>query len=59
MRNKRFSIQIDEMTGFSRIGYVIAYVRFVEDTMNEDLLFCKPIQREQQQNNSSKLLIIS
>jgi hypothetical protein len=46
LRNKRFSIQIDEVTDCSGIGHLIAYVQYVEDTIiNEDTLFCKPIKR--------------
>jgi hypothetical protein len=46
LRNKRFPIQIDEATGCSGIGRLIAYVRYVEETsINEDMLFCKPIKR--------------
>jgi hypothetical protein len=46
MRNKRFSIQIDKATDCSDTGHLIAYMQYVEDiTINEDMLFCKPIKR--------------
>jgi hypothetical protein len=61
MRHKAFSIQIDEATDCSGIGHLIAYVRYAEDTtINEDMLFCKPIKRRAiAKKNSSKLLMIS
>jgi hypothetical protein len=46
VRNKHLSIQIDKVTDCTAIGQVIAYVRYVEGTtINEDMLFCKPIKR--------------
>jgi hypothetical protein len=46
VRNKCFSIRIDEATDCSDIGHLIAYVLYVEGkTINEDMLFCKPIKR--------------
>jgi hypothetical protein len=39
LRNKRFPIQTDEMTDFSGIGHLIAYVLSVHDTaINDDML---------------------
>jgi hypothetical protein len=44
-RNNRFAIQIDEATDCSGVGHLIAYVQYVENkTLNEDMLFCKPIE---------------
>jgi hypothetical protein len=44
LRNKRFSVQIEEATDCSGIAHLIAYVRYVEDTtINEDIVFWKPI----------------
>jgi hypothetical protein len=44
--NKSFSTKIDEATDCNGIGHLIAYVWYVEDTtINEDMLFCKPIKR--------------
>jgi hypothetical protein len=46
MRNRSFSVQIDEATDCSGIGHMIAYLLHVEDTtINEDMLFCKSIKR--------------
>jgi hypothetical protein len=46
MRNKRFSIQIDEAIDCSGTGHLIDYMRYAEGiTINEDMLFCKPINR--------------
>jgi hypothetical protein len=46
LRNRRFSMQIDEATDCSGIVHLLAYVRYVEDTtINEDMLSCKPIKR--------------
>jgi hypothetical protein len=46
MSNKHFSIQIDELIDCSAIGHFIAYMRYAEGTtINEDMLFCKPIRR--------------
>jgi hypothetical protein len=43
-----FSIQIDRATDFSGIGHFIDYVLYVEDTtINEDTLFCKEDQQQQ------------
>jgi hypothetical protein len=45
LRNNSFAIQIDEATGCSGVAHLIAYVRYVENkTLNEDILFCKPIK---------------
>jgi hypothetical protein len=45
-RNKRFSTQTDETTDSSGTGHLIAYVRCgVGTTINEDMLFCKPVKR--------------
>jgi hypothetical protein len=40
-------VQADEATDCSGTGYLIAYVRHVEDkTINEVMLFCKPIETQ-------------
>jgi hypothetical protein len=39
LRNKGFSINIDEATDCSGTGHLIAYMGYVEDTINEDTLF--------------------
>jgi hypothetical protein len=45
MKDEAFSIQIGEATDSIGIGHLIAYVRHAEDTtINEDMLFCKPIK---------------
>ncbi|PNF14736.1 hypothetical protein B7P43_G08930, partial [Cryptotermes secundus] len=45
LRNKRFSIRINEATDCS-IGHLVAYVRYVENTtINEYMLSCKLIKR--------------
>jgi predicted nucleotidyltransferase len=47
MRNKIYSIYIDEATERSDTGHLIAYLRYVEDTtINEDMLFSKPTKRK-------------
>jgi hypothetical protein len=43
--NSRFTIQIDEATDCGGVAHLTAYVRYVENkTLNEDMLFCKPIK---------------
>jgi hypothetical protein len=44
-RNNRFAIQIDEATDCNGVALLIADARHVENkTLNEDMLFCKPIK---------------
>ena len=45
MRGNEFSLQLDEATNSNKDAYLICYVRFIDDddTIIEDLLFCKPI----------------
>jgi hypothetical protein len=46
LRNKCFSLQIDKETDTNGIGHLIVYVQYVEGaTINEYMLFCKPIKR--------------
>ncbi|GFY35708.1 protein FAM200A [Trichonephila clavipes] len=45
MRDKLFSIQLDEATDSNKDDYFIAYVRFWDGmSAVEELLFCKPIK---------------
>ena len=48
MKEREFSLQLDEATDNSRDAHLICYVRFVdfsEQNLVEELLFCKPIER--------------
>lgn len=45
LRDKLFSIQLDEATDSNKDAHFIAYVRFCDDlSVVEELLFCKPIE---------------
>ncbi|GFU83773.1 SCAN domain-containing protein 3 [Trichonephila clavipes] len=45
LRDKLFSIQLDEATDSNKDAHFIAYVRFWDDmSAVEELLFCKPIK---------------
>jgi hypothetical protein len=62
VRNKCFSIQIDEATDCSGIGHLIACMPYVESTtINEDVLFCKHVKKRAaaKKKNTEKFLIIS
>jgi hypothetical protein len=49
LRRNHFAVQIDEATDCSGVAHLIAYVRCVENkTLNEDMLFCKPIKSREQ-----------
>jgi hypothetical protein len=51
LRNNSFAIQIDEATDCGGVAHLIAFVQYVENkTLNEDMLFCKPIKREGKQH---------
>jgi hypothetical protein len=51
LRNNRYAIQINKATDCSGVAHLIAYVRYVENkTLNEDVLFCKPIKKEGKQH---------
>ena len=44
MRTLKFAIEVDEATDVPKDAYLIAYVRYVEETnINKDILLCKPI----------------
>ncbi|XP_060774414.1 zinc finger BED domain-containing protein 5-like [Neoarius graeffei] len=44
LQESRFALQVDEATDSSKTCIFIAYVRFVNElSLNEDLLFCKPV----------------
>lgn len=45
LRDKLFSIQLDEATDSNKDAHLIAYVRFCDNiSIVEELLFCKPIE---------------
>ena len=47
IKQREFSLQLDEATDGSRNAHLICYVRFVdfsEHSLVEELLFCKPIE---------------
>jgi hypothetical protein len=45
LRNNRFAIQSDEATDCSGVAHLIAHLRYLQyKTLNEDMLFCKPIK---------------
>jgi predicted nucleotidyltransferase len=57
VRNKCFSIQINQATACRDIGHLIAYVRYVEDTtITEDTLFYKSIKRRRRTTELLKII---
>jgi hypothetical protein len=57
LRNNSFAIQIDEATDCSGVAHLIAYVRYVSNkTLNEDMLFCKPIKSRETASEIFKIV---
>jgi hypothetical protein len=57
LRNKRFSIKVDEATDCSGNGHMTAYVRYVEGAaIKEDTFFCKLMKRRTSEKEGVKIV---
>ncbi|KAF7490370.1 SCAN domain-containing protein 3 [Sarcoptes scabiei] len=57
LRGREYGLQLDEATDSNKDAHLICYVRFFEDnSMIEDLLFCKPIMTRATSKNLFQIL---
>jgi hypothetical protein len=60
MRNKRFSIQINEVVDCSGIGHLVAYMQYVADkTINKGQFLHTYKKKSNSKKNPTELLMIS